>query len=63
MCTVFFRGRYDITLFNPKVCREDDVLYKGPPGGEDLQTAEEGVRPGAVAVFDAGGEKNRKGAR
>ena len=33
------------------------MLYKGPPGGEELQTAEEGVRPGVVTVFDAGVER------
>ena len=38
---------------------KDGVLYKGPPGGEELQTAEEGVRPGAVTVFD-GVEKEQK---
>ena len=37
-----FRGGYDITLFTLKVCSEGDVRYKGPPGGEDLQTAVEG---------------------
>ena len=61
-CTVFLRGRYDITLYALKFVEKDGVLYKGPPGGEELQTAEVGVRPGAVTVFD-GVEKNRNGAR
>ena len=28
------------------------MLYKGPPGGEDLQPADGGVRPGIKTGFD-----------
>ena len=35
------------------------MLYKGPPGGEDLQPADGGVRPGAETVFD-GVERTEK---
>ena len=33
------------------------MLYKGPPGGEDLQPADGGVRPGVKTGFDDGVEK------
>ena len=46
-----------IHFIDPNFVEKDGVLYKGPPGGEDLQPADGGVRPGVKTGFDAGGER------
>ena len=41
-----------IRFIDPNFVEKDEVLYKGPPGGEDLQPADGGVRPGVETVFE-----------
>ena len=49
-----------IHFIDPNFVEKDEVLYKGPPGGEDLQPADGGVRPGVKTGFDDGVERTKR---